>query len=184
WGHATLVGASLSLSGAYLASLGNIQSQRAQARRLPVTASNAWGMFYGALGMGVIALLRDRPFLFEPTIGYVGSLIFLAVFASVVAFGCYLTLLGRIGAHRAGYAVVMFPVVAVAISLIFEGLVMDGYLAVGMTLVVIGNACVMGRRATVPKVGEPMAQAVPARSPYPVSEYSNRCLADETTRKQ
>ena len=35
---------------------------------------------------------------------------------SIVGFGSYLTLLGRIGAQKAGYTMVTFPVVALAIS--------------------------------------------------------------------
>jgi hypothetical protein len=45
--------------------------------------------------------------------------LYLAIFGLVVAFGAYLTLPGRISAHRAGYATVMFPVVALMLSKIF-----------------------------------------------------------------
>ena len=41
----------------------------------------------------------------------------------MLAFACYLTLLRRLGAARAGYATVLFPIVALAVSTLFEGYV-------------------------------------------------------------
>jgi drug/metabolite transporter (DMT)-like permease len=49
-------------------------------------------------------------------------------------------LLGRIGADRAGYAMVMFPVVALVLSALFEGLVLDWSILAGTALVIAGNA--------------------------------------------
>ena len=152
----TIYGASLSLGGALVASLGNMLSQRAQSRQLPVLASNAWGMLYGAILVALIAAAGGKPFLFEWTTRYVASLLYLAVFGSIVAFGAYLTLLGRIGAQRAGYAVVMFPVVAIVLSVLFEGLVIDDHIIVGVTLVLMGNTIILARR------GRPVATAAPA----------------------
>ncbi len=71
--------------------------------------------------LALIAALRGHAFMIEPTARYVGSLLYLALIGSVLAFACYLTLLGRIGADRAAYATVMFPVVALAVSTIVEG---------------------------------------------------------------
>jgi drug/metabolite transporter (DMT)-like permease len=68
------------------------------------------------------------------------------VFGSVVAFGAYLTLLGRIGAHRAGYATVMFPVVALVLSILFEGLALDWSILLGFALVLAGNLLVLMQR--------------------------------------
>ena len=48
-------------------------------------------------------------------------------------------MLGRIGAHKAGYAMVMFPVVALVISVLFEGLELSTSIVGGMTLVLAGN---------------------------------------------
>jgi drug/metabolite transporter (DMT)-like permease len=118
-------------------------SQSAQKRGLPIVQSNAWGMFYGALFTGFIALLQGHEFSFDWSAGYVVSLAYLAVFGSIVAFGSYLTLLGRIGAHKAGYAVVMFPVVALVISFLFEGLLIGANIVVGIALVMAGNVIIL-----------------------------------------
>ncbi len=139
WSDATLLGASLCMSGAMVASLGNMASLAAQRHALPILQSNAWGMLYGALLTGGFAALAGREFAVDLSAGYVLSLLYLVVFGSIIAFGAYLTLLGRIGAHRAGYAVVMFPVVAVALSVLFEGLQVTANVLAGVSLVLAGN---------------------------------------------
>ena len=82
----------------------------------------------------VSSLLAGHPFNFDASPGYIISLAYLTVFGSVVAFGAYLTLLGRIGAHKAGYAMVMFPVVALILSILFEGLQLDLTIIAGTAL--------------------------------------------------
>ena len=118
-------------------------SQAAQSRELPVVQANAWGMLYGAILTGIISLIRGHEFTFDATFTYIASLAYLAVFGSVIAFGAYLTLLGRIGAHKAGYATVMFPVVALILSVLFEGLRLDVAIVLGAALVLLGNVLVL-----------------------------------------
>ncbi len=91
------------------------------------------------------AIATGREFNFDPSFAYVGSLLYLALFGSVIAFGAYLTLLGRIGAHKAGYATVMFPVVAILLSMTFEGLRLDATIVGGTALVLLGNILVLKR---------------------------------------
>lgn len=140
---AVFFGSTLAVVGALVASLGNMVSQAAQARSLPIIQSNAWGMLYGAVLTAIIAGVEGHEFVFDWSVGYVTSLAFLTVFGSIVAFGAYLTLLGRIGAHRAGYAMVMFPVVALVLSMLFEDLKLDGTIILGTALVLAGNLFVL-----------------------------------------
>jgi len=163
----TIYGSALCLAGALLASFGNIVSQKAQHQQLPVLQSNAWGMFYGALFTAMVALRQGEDFIFDPSLAYTFSLLYLAIFGSVVAFGCYLTLLGRIGAHRAGYAVVMFPVVALLLSIIFEGLQVSAHILAGVALVLGGNGVILAGRRGIPRSPD-------RRFPEPLS----RALAD------
>ena len=137
------VGSMLAVIGALMASFGNMASQAAQKIKLPVVQSNAWSMLYGGLLTGLVALLQGYSFTFDPSPGYVLSLAYLTVFGSVIAFGAYLTLLGRIGAHRAGYAAVMFPVVALILSMLFEDLALDLTIIGGFALVLCGNLLVL-----------------------------------------
>jgi drug/metabolite transporter (DMT)-like permease len=138
-----IVGVLLAMGSAFVASLGNMVSQGAQKASLPVVQSNAWGMLYGSALSALYAAYSGYEFTFEASTSYVVSLAYLAVFGSIFAFGAYLTLLGRIGAHRAGYAMVMFPLIALLLSATFEGLVIDGYTVAGAALVLGGNMLVL-----------------------------------------
>lgn len=144
---ATVLGALLCLLGAFIASLGNMVSQDAQNSGLPVLQSNAWGMFYGALLTGGIAAMQGESFAIDWSAPYLISLSFLVLLGSIAAFGAYLTLLGRIGAHKAGYALVMFPVVALIISFFFEDLDPAWNIFVGIGLVLIGNVFVLRNKS-------------------------------------
>lgn len=150
-------GSFLAVLSTLIASFGNMVSQSAQKAKLPVIQSNAWGMFYGALFTAGIALNNGHDFIFEWSAGYITSLAYLTVFGSIVAFGAYLTLLGRIGAHKAGYAMVMFPVVALALSAFFEGLEVDATIVLGTLLVLAGNLFVLNTRSPA---AQPESEAV------------------------
>ena len=154
-------GSFLAVLGALVASFGNMVSQATQKAKLPVVQTNAWAMLYGALFTAVIALTNGHEFSFEWTVAYVGSLAYLTVFGSIVAFGAYLTLLGRIGAHKAGYAMVMFPVVALVLSTLFEGLEIDATIVFGTLFVLAGNLFVLKTRRSNKKLfdSENTAQA-------------------------
>ena len=150
-------GSFLAVLSALIASFGNMVSQATQKANLPVVQSNAWGMFYGAVITAGIALANGQEFDFEWSVAYVSSLAYLTVFGSIIAFGAYLTLLGRIGAHKAGYTMIMFPVVALVLSTMFEGLVIDGTIVIGTLFVLAGNLFVL-------KTREPGTKQ-PARTP-------------------
>lgn len=153
WNDATIFGAGLAVSGAFIASLGNMVSQSSQKNGLPIVQSNAWGMLYGSILTGTIAVAEGKVFTFDASPGYVVSLLYLTIFGSIVAFGSYLTLLGRIGAHKAGYAMVMFPVVALLMSVLFEGLELSKILVVGVSLALAGNVLILRRnRQDVPPI--------------------------------
>ena len=151
-------GSFLAVLSALIASFGNMVSQSAQKAKLPVIQSNAWGMFYGALFTAGIALNNGHEFIFEWSAGYITSLAYLTVFGSIVAFGAYLTLLGRIGAHKAGYAMVMFPVVALILSASFEGLEVDAPIVLGTLLVLAGNLFVLNTKSPAAQPGSEAAR--------------------------
>lgn len=143
-----VLGLGLCFAATYLASLGNIVSARNQRRRLPIIQSNAYGMAYGALAMLLVSLVGGRPLQFDPSPAYLGSLIYLALFGSVMAFGCYLALLGRIGAERAAYVTLLFPLVALLLSTLFEGYHWSPPALLGVPLILIGNLLALRRRPT------------------------------------
>ncbi len=162
-------GSSLAFLGALSASFGNMVSQKIQKAAVPVVQMNAWGMFYGAVFMGVVALVNGRDFTFEWSAAYIGSLAYLTVFGSIVAFGAYLTLLGRIGANKAGYAMVMFPVVALLLSTLFEGLEIRLTTVTGTLLVLAGNVFVLRTRKPAAGATDDVRAADYQRRTRPVS---------------
>lgn len=148
----TLYGTGLAVFAAFLASLGNMVSQASQKDGLPIMQTNAWGMFYGSILTAGIALWQGQSFAIDTSSAYVVSLLYLAVFGSIIGFGSYLTLLGRIGAHKAGYAMVMFPMVALLISVFFEGLQLTHSIVAGMALVLAGNVFILRGSRPVEKI--------------------------------
>lgn len=131
------------LLATYYASLGNICSARNQRNQLPVIQTNAFGMSYGGIAMLLIALLSDKPLIFDTSLPYLLSLMYLTLFGSIVAFGCYLTLVGRIGADRAAYATLLFPIVALQISTWLEGYQWTPEGLLGIVLVLVGNLIIL-----------------------------------------
>jgi drug/metabolite transporter (DMT)-like permease len=149
-----LSGLLLCLLATLLASLGNILSARNQRNRLPVLQTNAFGMGYGALLMLLVALASGRSLTIELTPSYLGALLYLAVFGSIVAFGCYLTLVGRIGAGRSAYVSLLVPLVALALSTLFEGYQWTQGAFFGMVLVLAGNLLILKPAAPAPACRE------------------------------
>ncbi len=155
----TLFAIGLAIFATYLASLGNMGSVYTQRRRLPVVQTNALGMAYGAVITLAVAAgaaaAGQLEFAFDASFPYVASLLYLAVFGSVLAFGAYLTLLGRIGADRAAYATVLFPLVALAISTVFEDYRWSAPAMAGTVLILAGNALVLKARRITKKPPAP-----------------------------
>ena len=144
-GGKTTLGMAWALGATICASLGNMAAARNQRRQLPVLQVNGWSMLYGALCTCVIVALMGQRFTFECSWRYVSTLAYLALFGSVLAFGAYLTLMKRIGAGRAGYAMVAIPVVALLISTVMENLQWTATLWTGVALCLAGNVLVLKR---------------------------------------
>lgn len=140
-----LWGIGLSALGTYGFSLGNMLSMRHQRRGLETLTTNSWAMLYGTLVMGAIALVRGDNFTPQWTLSYMGALLYLALFGSVIAFGAYFTLVGRIGAGKAAYSTLLFPLVALTISTFYEGYVWHSNAVIGLALILVGNLVMFAR---------------------------------------
>tara|TARA_B100000315_G_scaffold75576_1_gene69130 strand:- start:3937 stop:4830 length:894 start_codon:yes stop_codon:yes gene_type:complete len=144
-GSENLFAVSLAVLATLLASVGNIASARNQRKGIPVVQANTFGMTYGALLMLVLSEATGREFTFEVTLPYVSSLVFLSVFASIIAFWTYLTLLGRVGVERAAYATLFFPLVALGFSTVFEDYQWTASAGIGILLILAGNLLILKR---------------------------------------
>ncbi|MBN1318592.1 MAG: DMT family transporter [Anaerolineales bacterium] len=133
----------MAVAATYSASLGNLLSARNQANGLPVLQTNAIGMGYGALLMLIMALVGSKPINFVWSLPYLSSLLYLSIFGSIVAFGCYLTLIGRLGADKAAYATLLFPIIALQLSVWFEDYRWTLQSLVGLSLVLLGNLIIL-----------------------------------------
>lgn len=136
---ANLTGLGLGLIGTFFASSGNILSYKNHLNKIPVSVSSAWGMFYGALVTLILAVAQGKEFTFVFPPVYWLSLIYLSVFGTVIAFGAYFTLVGRIGAERAGYTSILSPVIAIMLSMLLENMQLTRYLIIGLLFCLLGN---------------------------------------------
>ncbi len=127
------------LAGITLASLGNIISAYKQKRKIPVIQGNAFAMIYGSLVMFIVIWVLGIPLNFETSISYSISLLYLAIFGSIVAFSTYLKLLGEIGPDRAIYIALLTPVIAMIISTIYEDYKWQPAALAGIILLFAGN---------------------------------------------
>lgn len=134
-----LQGLGLAVLGTLFFSTGNLLSSRMQSLGLTPWLTNTWAMFFGAGILTVIAVSLGMPFDIEPTSRYVGSLLYLAIPGSVIGFTAYLLLVGRMGPDRAAYCTVLFPVVALTISTVFEGYRWSALAFGGLACVLAGN---------------------------------------------
>ena len=144
--HNIFLAVLLGVIATYFASLGSIISVHNQKSGIQVISGNAFGMLYGTALMTLYALISGVHFNFDPSFGYVSSLMYLSVFGSALAFTLYLTLVGQIGPEKAAYATVLFPIVALTLSTLFENYRWSALAGVGLLLVLVGNAIVLTNR--------------------------------------
>lgn len=142
----TLLGMALCLLASYSASIGNMVSMQTSRSDIPVMQANTYGMAYGASFCLLLALCVGAPITFEASIPYVSSLFYLSILGSAVAFYCYLTLMKNIGADKASYATILFPIVALVISTLFEGYIWTPLSITGVALTLSGNIIAMFNR--------------------------------------
>jgi drug/metabolite transporter (DMT)-like permease len=133
------LGVAYGLGATLLASGGNLAAIRNQKAGIPIVQGNAWGMLYGALAAGIVAVAQGVAFAFDPRPAYLLSLAYLVLAGSIAAFGAYLSLLKKVGAGRAAFVGVATPIVALALSTMFEGYRWSGVALAGVALAVIGN---------------------------------------------
>ncbi|MEN8424951.1 DMT family transporter [Acinetobacter junii] len=136
----TLIGIGLCILGTYGFSLGNMISTRHQKQGLDIFTTNAYAMLYGSLLMALISWFKHDNFFPSMSGSSVSALLYLAIFGSVIGFTAYFYLVGRIGAGKAAYSTLLFPLVALVISTIWEGYDWQMNAVIGVILILCGNA--------------------------------------------
>jgi len=137
--HSTLKGFTFACIGTYLFSLGNMISKRHSLKGLKPITSNAYGLCYGTAILVGVLLVTAEPLVVDLRPQYLGALFYLSIFGTIIGFTTYLTLVARLGANKAAYATVMFPVVALLLSSWFEGYHWQISSTFGLGLTILGN---------------------------------------------
>jgi len=147
----SLWGLGLAFLGTLCFSFGNLLSSRLQKLGHMPLQTNAWAMLTGTLVLLAGCLLAGVPLRVESDPRYWGALLYLAVPGSVIGFTAYLMLVGRLGAERAAYCTVLFPLVALNVSALWEGYRWTPAALAGVVLVLIGNVLVFKKPAPRPQ---------------------------------
>jgi drug/metabolite transporter (DMT)-like permease len=144
--NSTHIGLFLALLGTFCASTGNMVHQRNLNNNFPLIETIAYSMLYGSLVTLLITQLKGTELLFEISFSYIASLAYLSIVGSIFAFIFYLKLLENVGPGRAGYVGVVMPVLALLISTIFENLVWQIDLIIGLPILIIGAVLVINQK--------------------------------------
>jgi len=139
WSQETLYGLLFALLGTWCFSIGNMLSIRNTKHNIQPFTATCYAMFYGCAALLVIIFLRGLTFEIAFTAQYIGSLLYLAIPASVLGFTIYLILVDRLGASNAAYILVITPAVALTASAIFEDYHWTIYSTLGLVLVIFGS---------------------------------------------
>lgn len=138
-------GAAFTVAAVCLSSCGSLAATRNRVRGLPFWPSLGFGMGYGGLATSVIALGMGHSFMPPALLSWWVSLVYLAVVGTVVSFACYLTIQERLGPGPSGTIGVMTPLLALGMSLLFEGYRPDALTGAGVLLAVAGNVLMLRR---------------------------------------
>ncbi|MDM7862007.1 EamA family transporter [Alteromonas sp. ASW11-36] len=127
------------------AAIGNILSENMLDEGVPVMQMNFYAMGYGLFFMYGYGFMSGASFTYPDHLEFTLALLYLALFGSVLAFGAYMKLLQRIGSDKSTYVVLVYPIVALGLSTLFEGYQWTLAAVFGVILVLIGNAIAMGK---------------------------------------
>lgn len=142
------LGLFIALAGAYFGSVGNVIGTRNAKRNIPVTQANAFAMGYGGLFTLFIHLAIHQNITMDWSFGYIGPMLYLCIFGSIIAFGCYMLLINRIGAEYAAYVALLMPLLALILSTIFEGYQWRLDALIGVAMVLAGNLIILTPEST------------------------------------
>ncbi|MEX0644450.1 MAG: EamA family transporter [Parvularculaceae bacterium] len=146
--ESAIIGVGCSVLAVLMASAGNVAAQRGEEAGAPVTSLTAWSMAYGAAALATFAQASGRAWAFEATPAYIGSLLYLSLAGSVIAFLLYFGLARRRGYATASYIGAMAPLVAMLVSSVMEGKTWGLIAVVAVALVLMGQVLLFrGKRA-------------------------------------
>ena len=135
---AVLLGAALTLAAVMSASAANVMQASPLARAQSMFVLLAWAMLWGALADGAYALATVGPPVVDMRWSYLAGLLYLSLAGSVLCFPLYFGIIRAVGAGPAAWSGVLVPVIAMALSTLFEGYAWSGLAIAGSLLVLTG----------------------------------------------
>lgn len=155
-----LLGLALTFGGIMGASVSNVLQATGFAKKLDIIVLIAWAMAWGALFDAMLAYATVGPPVWDSRPSYLAGLLFLSLLGSVVAFPLYFGVIRVVGPGPAAWNGVLVPVIAMALSTLFEGYRWTPLAAGGAVLVLCGLI-------TALRPGGGQQQAMQASSPRP-----------------
>ena len=135
------------VTGAILsASVANVMQASEAARRESILVLLAWAMLAGSAADAVYAWITTGPPVIDLSPPYLVGVAYLGLIGTVLTFPLYSLLLREWGPGRAAYNGVLIPVVAMALSTLFEGYHWTALALGGALLVVTGLLVALGGR--------------------------------------
>jgi drug/metabolite transporter (DMT)-like permease len=141
-----LRGAALAVVASAVVAVGNVLAARFASIEVGALRLSAFGLAAGTLLILAWGALSGAPWTLHVTPAWLGGFAYLVVVGSVVAFGVYMKILPSIGPVAGAYVVVLSPVVALAISVMLEGLALGVNALAGVALLLIGNSILVVRK--------------------------------------
>ena len=134
------LGVGLALIATTAAAFGNFFAWKGERHGSAAIPSTTWAMAYGTVLLALYGLATGAEFTIDPDFTYVGSLLYLSVFGSVIAFGLYFSIARTIGYAMASYISALTPPIAMLVSVMFEGARFGWPAVAGLLLVLSGQA--------------------------------------------
>jgi drug/metabolite transporter (DMT)-like permease len=130
------------------ASISNVLLATDLAKRQAMVPFIAWSMLFGSLGNAGFAWVTSGAPVFDPRPAYLWGIAYLGIIGSVLTFPLYTSLIRDWGPGKAAYNGVVVPVVAMALSTLFEGYRWSLLAAGGAVLAMVGLLIALsGRKA-------------------------------------
>jgi drug/metabolite transporter (DMT)-like permease len=144
-------GVSYTVAAVLLSTVGSLAASRNRVQGLSFWPALGFGMLYGAAAGAVAAVAQGRSFALPSEASWWIALLYLALAGSVLTFACFLTLQDRLGPGPSGAIGVMTPLLALAVSMAFEGFEPDTLTAAGAVLALGGNLLMLRRGRAPPE---------------------------------
>jgi drug/metabolite transporter (DMT)-like permease len=140
-----VAGPAWALLAAAATAIGTVVGARNQRQGVPALAVLGWGALVGGAFACAWSIAAGLRFTVDTSLRYAASFSYLVVFASCAAFLLYFDLVRRIGPARTSYTLALVPVIALALSALFEGLALDTHVLLGAAVILLGNVLVLSR---------------------------------------